>query len=118
MLNFWKKKTQIEPPRPVEPERNFLLEFAEYIGDIHEYKTDPEEEDRMFKELGSIDFLQEYLRSSIARDMQRYFAATTEEQRLLIKGAIARTSYLRSRIASREDHKVIPTKMKGLRYAG
>ena len=98
-------------------EEELMLKFAEHFGDIGEYQVDIEEERRMFEELQSVDYLQPYLRATIAKDMQLYFAATTDQQRDLIKGRIARSAYLRSKLVGKSDNQVVNTKMKGLRYA-
>lgn len=98
-----------------EPE--LMLAFAEHFGDIGEYEIDNKEEARMFEELRSVDYLQTYLRAQIARDMQLYFAATTDPQRELIKGRIARSAFFRSRLAEPEKATKVTSKIKGLRYA-
>lgn len=123
MFNFFKKEEPVvkvvektvykEEPKD---ESEMMLMFAESLGDISETKMEPEYEEKLFAELQSVDYLRDYLRATIARDMQRYFAATNDEQRQLIKGAIARTAYLRSRLSENPDHEVVQTKVKGLRY--
>lgn len=96
--------------------KDIMLQFAEAFGDFGEYEIDKEEEVRMYQELQSIDYFQTYLRAQIAFDMKQYFAATTDSQRDIIKGRIARTAYMRSRMSERKDVEVSTTKMKGLRY--
>lgn len=98
-------------------DQELMLAFAEHFGDIGEYQVDSKEEARMFEELRSVDYLQTYLRAQIARDMQLYFAATTDQQRDLIKGRIARTAFFRSQLMDPSEKKTVKTKMKGLRYA-
>lgn len=126
MIQFFKKKQPEVIEKIVEKtvykdqpmtEQEHMLAFAEFIGDISETKIEPEYEDRMFKEMENVDYLRDYLKATIARDMQRYFAATNDEQRQLIKGAISRTAFLRARLADKKDHEVVQTKVKGLRYA-
>lgn len=117
MFDFLKKKPRPLPePISEKEERNLMLEFAEAIGDISEYKIEPELEDKLFEELANVDYLHEYLKATIARDMQRYFAATDEMQRNLIKGQIARVSTLRAKVVNRPENKVVESKMMGLRY--
>lgn len=122
MFSFFKKEQPevvervVYKDAPQTDEEKFLV-FAEFIGDVNELKMDTKYEERLFKDLSNVDYLHDYLRDCIARDMQRYFAATNDEQRQLIKGAIARTSYLRSRIIKQPDNEVVQTKMKGLRYS-
>ena len=108
------EKTVYKDEPKTEEEK--MLAFAELVGEIDETRIDPDKEDALFKELANVDHLADYLRNAIARDMQRYFAATNDEQRQMIKGAIARTAYMRSKIMKREDHDVVESKMKGLRY--
>lgn len=96
-----------------EPE--LMKAFAESHGDIYDYQIDPKEEKRMFEELQTVDYLQTYLRALAAVDMQQYFAATTDQQRDIIRGRLARTATLRSKLSDKPDNKV-PSKMKGLRY--
>lgn len=97
-----------------EPE--LMKAFAESHGDIYDYQIDPKEEKRMFQELQAVDYFQTYLRELAAIDMQQYFAATTDQQRDIIRGRLARTATLRAKLGERPDNKV-KTKMKGLRYA-
>lgn len=96
-------------------EAEILVAFAEMHGDVYDAQVDEKEEKRMFQELQSVDYLPEYLRTISALDMQQYFAATTDQQRDIIRGRMARTATLRAKLGQRKDNKV-KTKMKGLRY--
>jgi len=125
MFSFFKEEKPVEKvvektvyKEQPKSEQEMMLAFAEFIGDINETKIEPEYESRLFTEMANVDYIQDYLRATIARDMQRYFAATNDEQRQLIKGAIARTAYLRSRLRDPEDNEVVQSKIKGLRYSG
>ena len=115
------KKQKVKQINPIRGPRNkteseTLLEFAEFFGDISEYKMDKEIELEMFDKLKKVENFNEYLRSAIARDMQRYFAATDDVQRNLIKGTIARTSYLKGRMAAQNESKEVKSSMLGLQY--
>lgn len=119
MFNFFKEKLptkEIVYKDKKLTEAELMLEFAEHFGDIGVYDIDPKEEKRMFEELLAIDYFQTYLRATIARDMQMYFAATTDQQRDIIKGRAARAASLRGKLTTQTDTEVKGTKMKGLRY--
>lgn len=91
-------------------------EIARMVGDPTEYTLEKKQEDLFFKDLSRVEGVQEYLRATMARDMQRDFAATNE-QRPIIRGAFARTAYLRSRLSkSGKDAQEVETKLTGLRY--
>lgn len=123
MFKFFQDKNRGIPKKEIVykdrqySEQELMLQFAEHFGDIGDYEIDPKEEKRMYDELQSIDYLQPYLRGIIARDMQLYFSATTDQQRDIIKGRIARTASMRSKLVAQPDNQVTNTKMKGLRYA-
>lgn len=129
MFEFIKENTITDYPTDRTPAREVLLKeqnkkltegevllaFAEMHGDIYDYQIDPKEEKRMFQEMQSIDYLPDYLRTLSAIDMQQYFAATTDQQRDIIRGRMARVATLRVKLGERKDTKV-KTKLKGLRY--
>lgn len=87
--------------------------LCEKIGDVFDYKLDPKVEKGIFADVSKVDFIMEYLRATMAKDIQRYFAAPDEKQRDIIRGAFARTVYLKSRISKRGE---VDTKIDGLRY--
>lgn len=67
------------------------MENYDYINPIEDI-IDKEEEDRIFKEIGAIDGISEYLRCLLARDMRLHFNSGKESQDT-IKGAFHRTEW-------------------------
>jgi hypothetical protein len=88
--------------------------YAESIGDISEYVIDKDQELLLFKDLATIDGLGSYLRATVAKDMQRYFAAEDDRQRNIIRGAMSRTMFFRSSLRSKSNDKT--TKVEGINY--
>lgn len=95
-----------------EEELSFML--AGLLDDATEDLSDKVQE-KMFTELQAITGLVDYLRRSANKDMVRYFGALTPQEQLIIRGAFARTNYLKSKIIS--GGKVSKPKIDGLRYA-
>ena len=94
-----------------EQELGYLL--AETLSGI-EFESDSEAEEKLFSEAKKVEGLVEYLKEAAAKDMQRYFGASTPQEQLIIRGSFARTNYLKSRIIS--GGKKEKTKLEGLRY--
>ena len=70
--------------------------LAEKLGVQDE--IDPEYEKKILADLKGTDGLVQYLRETAARDKDRYFGAATKEEQLIIRGAFARTMYLKAKI--------------------
>mgnify|MGYP001587398077 CR=1 FL=1 len=77
--------------------------LADKLGVQDEIDSDYEK--KIFLDLKGTDGLVQYLREAAARDKDRYFGAASKEEQLVIRGAFARTMYLKSRIAGAEDVK-------------
>lgn len=82
---------------------------------LGEFEDDMNEqaEVQVFSAARGVEGLAEYLRIAAQKDVQRYFAASTKEEQLMIRGSFARTNYLRSRIMNGGVKK---TKLDGTRY--
>lgn len=93
-----------------EEELSFML--ATLLKDEEDFND--EEEKKIFKRVKEVEGFVEYLRNSAHKDMVRYFGATNPEEQLIIRGAFARTNYLKARISS--DDKEKKTKLEGVRY--
>jgi hypothetical protein len=52
-----------------------------------------EESEKLFNAVADIDGAFEYFRSTLESDMKRYFNATSDEDRNMIRGAYNRTMY-------------------------
>ncbi len=95
--------------------KNFLTKLGYVQRDINDYsedelalalanklgvqdEIDTEYEKKIFQDLKGTDGLVKYLREAGARDINRYFAAATPAEQSLIRGAFARTMYLKGRI--------------------
>lgn len=61
-------------------------------------QVEKEQEEKLFESLKHIEGLQEYLKDTANRDIQRYFGAADDKERNLTRGAFARTAYFLSRI--------------------
>lgn len=93
------------------------LMFAEMIGDPSEYTITEKQQREIFDKLSVVEGLNDWLRATIARDLQRYFAAEDDFVRATVKGAIGRTAYLKSLLTkTREVPKESRTKVEGIRY--
>ena len=95
---------------------NVLSEVVRLIGDPKSYTIEKKLEEEFFADLARIDTAEQYLRATMANDMQRYFAAPQDQQEV-VRGAFARTSFLLSRLRkTNEEPKEQSTKLEGLRY--
>lgn len=88
------------------------LLLAEKLKDA-EPVVDEAQERALFKELKGFDGIVDYLRTTAARDIRRYFGAATKEEQLLIRGAFARTMYLKTKILEGGQKK---TKIEEVNY--
>lgn len=92
---------------------------VEFISSYGE-KIDKDEERKLFEKLSEIDGFADYLRTTMAHDVQRYFVATTPMEQLLARGAFQRTLYLRGLLKKTntpKEPKEISKGMKVSRYA-
>lgn len=87
-------------------------ELAKMIGNPNDYSIEKKQEEQFFQDLAKIDGVMEYLSATAAKDMQRYFAAPQGQQDV-VKGAFARTVYLKSRLTKSKNN---PQEIDGLRY--
>lgn len=91
--------------------------YGELIGDVNNYGIEKEMEGELFNDLSVVNGIKEYLDATMANDMQRYFAATDEKQRDIVRGAFARTAYLKSRLnKTSQEANEEETTLQGLRY--
>lgn len=88
MFNIFKKETK--------PEDAFAKALE--IGNIEDINLTKEGEDTILADLAGIDGILDYLRDTMSKDIKRYFAAQTEKERDIIRGAFARVAYLRAEI--------------------
>lgn len=65
-------------------------------------EIDDEYERKIFADLKGTDGLVQYLREAAARDKDRYFGAATVQEQAIIRGAFARTMYLKTKITGTE----------------
>lgn len=73
------------------------------------------EEERLFKELKNVEGFIQWLKSAAKNDKDRYFAATTPMEQLVIRGSYARTNYLAARVVNSDKEKK-EIKLDGVRY--
>ncbi len=111
MKNILKKLGYIHKDDITE---DFLCsEMARIIGDPGEYGFPKEEEVRLFAELSSVNNYGQYLRSTAAKDIERYMSAPDDNQRAIVRGAFMRTNHMRSLLSKKKSTN---TKLEGLRY--
>lgn len=72
------------------------------VGNPVDYDMPKKLEDNIFEDLSRVDGIMDYLKATMAMDMQRDFAATAD-QKDMIHGAFSRTAYLRSKILAARD---------------
>jgi hypothetical protein len=53
---------------------------------------------RIYKEMANIDGIQDLFRDTMVADLRRYFAATNDHDRDLVRGGFSRTAYLRAQV--------------------
>lgn len=68
-----------------------------------EDEIDDEYEKKIFSDLKNVDGFIKYLREAAARDKNRYFAAGTTQEQLIIRGSFARTMYLKSKLSKAHE---------------
>lgn len=79
-----------------------LYEVAKMVGDPTEYVLSKELEEQFFRDLSSVDNINNFLDATMAKDMQREFSGDVS-QRDLVHGAFARTTYLKMGIRKALD---------------
>lgn len=89
--------------------------YAKTLGDVMEYTIEPKQERELFEKLKKVEGLFDYLRATTAKDIQRYFMASSDSQREAVKGALGRTIYFKNKVVGK-PHKETVTKLRGLRY--
>ncbi len=90
MFKFWQKKEMNE----IE----LSAALAEKMGDIQSVEITKDGAKEIYAQMGNIDGLLDHLRDTMVNDIKRYFAAQTDIERSIIRGAFSRTSYFRSLI--------------------
>lgn len=82
-------------------EDELALALAMKLGVQDEITKDYEK--KIFADLKGTDGLVAYLREAAARDKDRYFGAQTDAERSVIRGAFARTMYLKTKIMNSDS---------------
>ena len=82
-----------------EDELAFML--AEKLG--VQDNIDSDYEKKIFADLKNTDGLVQYLKEAAARDKDRYFGASTPQEQLVIRGAFARTMFLKAKITNSDE---------------
>lgn len=95
-------------------EDELALMLAQKLGVLDEIDT--EYEKKIFASLKGTDGLVAYLREAAARDKDRYFGAASKEEQLVIRGAFARTMYLKARIMGVDEEVGKKTRVDGIKY--
>lgn len=103
---------QKELEKYTEDELAFAL--ARSLGILDE--IDAEYEKKIFADLKGTDGLVAYLRESAARDKDRYFGAGSPLEQMTIRGAFARTMYLKGKIMRAGEDAKPQTKVEGVKY--
>ena len=92
-----------------------LVELAEAmdISIKNDINIDQKVELKIFTAVRSIEGYTEYLRTTLERDMKRYFSASTDRERDQIKGAFSRTAYLYGKLVKTSEVKETKEFFKG-----
>ena len=88
-----------QPPVTVDidfTESELAFNLAEKLGDLTSVEITKEGIDQLYTELSGVDGLLDYLADTMRADINRYFSATTDKDRDIIRGAFSRTSYIRA----------------------
>lgn len=72
-------------------------ELAKKLGDPQEYVIEKKMEDEFFMDLSRVNGVTNFLRATMGKDMQRAFGSP-EDQKKMVQGAFARTSYFLTKI--------------------
>lgn len=99
-LKFWEPKIVI---KIVEVERQMdevelASKLAELLGDLNSVDLTKDGAKDIYRDMGRIDGSIDAYKEIMMNDIKRYFAAQTEKERDTIRGAFARTAYLRSQM--------------------
>lgn len=95
---FFNKRNVIEQKELSESE--LALRMAKLLGDTNSVEIAEDGIAEIVEQLSRIDGLQDFLRDIMVKDIHRYFAAQTDNERAIIRGGFSRTSYIRSLIVS------------------
>lgn len=134
MFDFLKKKTEyVEVSKPLTKEEAlaFLMTQDVSLDELCDlsikalgnvFDTTPlskDEEYVMFKEMGKIEGLSEYMADTMSRDIKRAFGSDPRVQEQ-VRGAYSRTLYFRSLMnrKSPDSEPVKPEQLSSDRYAG
>lgn len=79
--------------------------YGRLVGDPTDSDIGVKDEQNFFRDLAKVDNARDFLKATMARDMQRYFSAPDEKSRNVIQGAFARTVYLRGKLKEVQDPK-------------
>lgn len=93
-------------------EDEVLAMAAEILRPLYGENIEKGEERKLFDKLLEVEGLGEYLRLTMARDLQRHFVAATPIEQMNIRGAFSRTLYLKSLLTKKTSKE-----LKGPRYA-
>jgi len=89
--------------------------YGSLIGNPAEYDMGSQESELFFQQLAGLEGIDEYLKDMAAKDMVRYFGASNDKERDMVRGAFARTVYIENKVrAIRKPSKDV--KPMDLRY--
>lgn len=81
-----------------EEELNYLA--VQFVGEAEPLNKKLEAD--IFKKVAGVDGFSDYLRETMARDKDHYFRATSIPDQLRVRGAFARTLYLKALCGSKK----------------
>lgn len=100
---FLIKEVVVEVEKKYSPEELASM-LAESLGDINTLSIpDEKEEAKIYKELNAVEGIIDILRDTMVKDIRRYFAAQTEKERDIIRGAFSRTAHWMTKILDKES---------------
>jgi len=97
-------------------EEELLIELSKRMYGTDTF-IDKKVEKEMFEKASGVDGLMDYLHTTLEADIHRYFSATTEKERDMIRGAYSRTAFFKSMLVNKADKKTMAKKLTSKRHA-
>lgn len=88
--------------------------FIDTMGNPLDSENNKDEQYVLFKELSTIDGLDEWLRTSMGEDIKRHFSASNDEQRAHVKGEFARTLRILTMLRRTREMEVLKLNRKAV----
>ena len=97
-------------------EEQILRLAADTLVDLYGNMPEKKEEVELFSRLNQVEGFTDYLRATLANDVKRFFKASSPAEQLQIRGAYARTLYLKGRLLKKQESEEDPVSLPNVRY--